>query len=118
MEFVYNVVVFLHLIGMASLVGGALIQMSSTGERVMNSAMRHGAVIQLITGLILTGMAEGIDDLDKDIPAAKIAVKLGVALIVVVLAEANRKRKPVPDLLFFLVFGLAVVNVAVAALWT
>jgi hypothetical protein len=117
MELVYNIVVFVHLIGMASLVGGALVQMSAPGERVINAPMRHGAGIQLITGLILVGMAEGIDDLDKDIPVAKIAVKLGVALVVIVLAEKNRNRKPVPDQLFFLVFGLAIVNVAVAALW-
>lgn len=117
MEIVYNLVVVVHLVGMASLVGGALVQMSSS-ERSMTGAIRHGAGTQLVTGLILAGMAEGIDDLDKDVPVAKIATKLVVAIIVVVLAETNRKRKPVPDALFFLVFGLALANVAVAALWT
>lgn len=118
MEFGYQLVLLLHFIGMASLVGGILIQISNRGAFEMNALIRHGVGTQIVTGIILTGMAEGLDELDKDIPVEKLGLKLVVAIVIAFLAERNRKRKPVGDTVFYVVAGLALVNVAVAALWT
>ena len=46
MVFVQNVLLFLHFIGLASLLGGFLVQLR-TVPRVINNAMLHGALLQL-----------------------------------------------------------------------
>ena len=60
-----------------------------SSPRVVNSAMVHGILTQLVTGVLLVGIAEA-DDADVD--HAKIGVKLAVAVVVAVLVFANRKR--------------------------
>jgi hypothetical protein len=117
-DLVYHLFVFVHLIGMASLVGGWLVQVRAPGRRWVHPAILHGALTQLVTGLVLVGLAEGVDSLDRDVDRAKIAVKLVVALLVVVLAMANRRRETLPDGVYVLLGVLAIGNVAVAALWT
>jgi len=59
MELVQNIVLILHLIGLASLLGGFLTQMKElkTGGRIA-PAMLHGAWLLLITGFALVGMVE------------------------------------------------------------
>jgi hypothetical protein len=117
MEFVYNLFLVLHFLGLASLIGGWLVQMRSPGERFINPAMLHGAATQLVTGLILVGLAEGADSLDRDIDNAKIGVKLLVVLVIGVLAWINRKRPTVPDGLYLLVGVLSIANVIIAVYW-
>jgi hypothetical protein len=117
MEFLYNLIVVLHFLGLASLIGGWLVQLRTPAERLINSAMLHGVLVQLVTGVILVGLAEGVDSLDRDVDNAKIGVKLLVALAVAVLCWLNRKRPIVPDGLYLLVGGLAIANVVVAVYW-
>jgi hypothetical protein len=116
-SFVYDVVLVLHFLGLASLIGGWLVQMRARGERYVSPAMLHGVLTLLVTGVILVGLAEGVETLERDIDNAKIAVKLGVALIVAVLAWFNRRRQTIPDGLYFVIGGLAVANVVVAVFW-
>lgn len=117
MEFVYDLVLVIHFLGLASLLGGCLVQLKPRDGRRVNAAMVHGAFTQVVTGVIMVGLAEGVDSLDKDVNTQKIAVKLLVALVVAVTCWANRKAEKAPDGLFFLVFGLSVANVAVAVFW-
>jgi hypothetical protein len=114
---VYDLFVFVHLIGMASLVGGWLVQVRAPGRRWVHPAILHGALTQLVSGLVLVGLAEGVSSLDKNVDSAKMAVKLVVALVVVVLAWANRRRETLPDGVYLILGVLAIGNVAVAALW-
>ncbi len=115
MEFVYHLLVVLHLLGMAAVVGGYLATMRS--PRVV-PAMVHGALTQLVTGLAMVGMRESkVVPGEEPLDHAKIGVKLLVALVVVVLAWRNRRRETVPGGVVHAIGGLAVVNVLVAALW-
>ncbi|WP_116947533.1 hypothetical protein [Jiangella endophytica] len=118
MEFVYDLVLVLHFFGLASLLGGIMVQLSARGGRVVNMAMLHGALTQLVTGVAMVGMAEGIDSLDKHIDNAKIGVKLVIVLIITALCFANRKRTAIADGLFFALFGLTAANVVIAVFWT
>lgn len=113
MEVVRQILLFLHLLGMASLVGGALVQMSAR-ERVVNTAMLYGATTQLVTGVLLVGVIQALED---EVDNTKIAVKLAVALVVTALVVVGRRRATVSEAVFFGVAGLAVVNVAVAVFW-
>ena len=64
MEFLYNLIVVLHFVGLASLLGGFIVQMKSPDKGV-NPAMLHGALTQLVTGVVLVGLLES-DVLDDE----------------------------------------------------
>jgi hypothetical protein len=114
-EIVYDLVVVLHFVGLASLLGGVLVQLRSSGERRILPAMNHGALTQLVTGLVIVGLGEAV--LDRDYDQVKVAVKLAVTLVVVVLVWVNRRRELVPDGLYALIGLLTLANVVVAVLW-
>ncbi|GGK36754.1 hypothetical protein [Nocardia camponoti] len=115
MEFVYNLVVVAHLLGMAAVVGGFV-----ASRPAISNLMLWGARAQIITGIVLAGMASGIDSLHKDPDTAKLAVKLVIALIVVALCEighADAKRGKQITWMTNVAGVLAIANVFVAALW-
>ncbi|MEV6280754.1 hypothetical protein [Nocardia sp. NPDC051832] len=116
MEFVYNLVVVTHLLGMAAVVGGY-----AAGQPKVNEVMVWGARAQIITGVILVGLAESIDSLGKDPNMVKIGIKLVISVLVAAFAEMGRadakRGKDIPWMTHA-AGGLAVVNVLVATLWT
>ena len=118
MEFVYNLVLVLHFIGVASLLGGAMVQLSARGGRTINAAMVHGALTQIVTGVAMAAMGGGIDSLGIDVNHAKLGVKMVVVLVVTVLCWMNRRKATIPDGLFFAVFGLSFANVVIAVFWS
>lgn len=115
MEIVYDVVLVLHFLGLASLIGGWLVQMRSRGERLVNPAMLHGALTQLLTGLAIVGIGEAA--LDREYDYAKITTKLVVTGVVLLLVWVNRRKPSVPDGLYFIIGGLSVLNVVLAVFW-
>lgn len=120
MEFVYDLTVAAHMLGLAALIGGYLVAVTrGTGALVPNQVMVWGARIQVLTGLILVGVAQGA--LDYDVDNTKIAVKLIVAIAVAGLTEVAaaraRKDKPVAAGMVHAAGALAIVNVLVATLW-
>ncbi len=115
MEIVYHVVVVLHLLGMAAIVGSWLAVVRA--PRMMPGFF-HGALTQLVTGLALVGMLEAdVVTRDEVLDHAKIGVKLAVALVVTVLVWVNRKREHVPRGVVHTIGGLALFNVVVAVFW-
>ncbi len=116
MDFIYNLVVILHFIGLASLVGGFIVQMSSPDKGV-NAAMFHGALIQLVTGLIMVGMVEG-GAIEDELNMTKISVKLAIVLVVTVLAFIGRKKTPPQVALWGAIGALSIANIFIAVLWS
>jgi hypothetical protein len=114
MEFVENALVVLHFIGLASLLGGFLVQLKSS-PRVVNNAMIHGVLTQLVTGLLLVGIAEG--DEDVEVNHAKIAVKLVVLLLIGALVLVNRKKDAISTAVWAAIGGLTVANIVIAVFW-
>ncbi len=114
MELLRDVLVFLHFIGLAALFGGLFVQLKAS-PRVANAAMWHGALTQLVTGVLLVGVIE-MGDL-YDLNHTKIGVKLLVALVIAVLVFLNRRKQALPDGLFFGLLGLTALNIAVAVFW-
>ena len=110
---VREIVLIVHFIGLASLLGGFLVQTKSA-PRVVNNAMVHGIITQLVTGVLLVGIAES-DDAPVD--HAKVGVKLTVAVIVAVLVFANRKRDVISTGAWALIGGLTIANIVVAVFW-
>lgn len=112
MAFVYDLLLILHFLGLAAIIGGYLTVLRSPRIVV---GMVHGALTQLVTGVAMVGLAQAA--LDEEVDNAKIGVKMLVALVVAVLAFANRRKEDVSPGVVHAVGGLAVLNVVVAVLW-
>ena len=120
MSFVFNILVVLHFLGLASLIGGFLVQIKTT-PRVINNAMFHGALTQLVTGILLVGLSYPLnksDPADYGLPDnAKITVKLLVLLVILGLIVANRKKPSITTGIWAAIGGLAILNVVIAVFW-
>jgi hypothetical protein len=104
---------FVHLIGMAALLGGGLAQITARAKRV-SRAMVDGALTQVVSGLLLVGVLEGQDE---TVDHAKIAVKFAVGLLIAVLVWINRRKPEIPTGLYGGIVALTLCNVAVAVFW-
>lgn len=119
MEFVYDVVVVLHFVGLAILLGAVLLQLTSP-EKTVTRWMFDGALTQLVTGLIMVGMLSGGllgDEAKEYVDHTKIAVKLVIVLVIAVLAFVGKKR-PAPQTVLWATIGvLTLANVVIAVFW-
>jgi hypothetical protein len=113
MQLAHQILVLFHLIGFAALLGGFLVQIRSK-EPEINASMLNGSFTLLITGLALVALEEvGPDPVNH----AKIAIKLVITVVIVVLVAKNRKFATIPRGLWGLIGGLTIANAAVAVLW-
>jgi hypothetical protein len=116
MDVLISVVLGLHIVGIAALLGGFLGQMKAmgAGEARVNPGMLHGAWTMLVTGLALVGLNQADD---HEVDNAKIAVKLTVLLAILALAYVNRDEERVGAPVFGTVGGLTTANVFIATVW-
>ncbi|GAA2941077.1 hypothetical protein [Streptomyces enissocaesilis] len=117
MDVLINVFVGLHIIGIASLLGGFLTQMKAMGAGTarFTPAMLHGALTMLITGVALVGLnqADG-----QSVNNLKIGIKLAVLVVILGLVYVKRDEEKAEKALFGAVGGLTVANIFIAVLWT
>lgn len=115
MEFLEHLLVLAHLLGMAAIIGSAVF----VARGVATPALVWGARAQLVTGLLLVGLAEAGDD---PVNHAKVGIKLVVAIAVAACAEIaaakDRKGQGARPQLVDGAGGLAVLNAAIAVLWS
>jgi hypothetical protein len=105
--------VLLHLIGFAALLGGLLVQVRAK-EPEVNASMLNGSFTLLLTGLALVTLEElGADQMNY----VKMAIKLLLMAVIVVLVVKNRKFVTIPRGLWGLIGGLTIANALVAVLW-
>lgn len=113
--------VVLHLVGMAALLGGFLVQIKALKAKTAEilPAMVHGAWTSLVTGVLLVGVAQwelalgGGEELDH----SKIAIKSVVVAIIVTLVMIHRKKKPVSGNVLGTIGALTFLNVVLAVFW-
>ncbi len=121
MDLVRSFFIVAHFVGLAAIVGPFLMQLRWKGQYAF-PVVFGGAITQLVTGLVLVGLAEMRD---VDIDYAKITVKLVIAIIIFVAAllgylkqrktEGGGGRELLP--FFHAAGGLALVNMALAVFW-
>lgn len=117
MDVLQKIILVLHLLGMAAIVGGWL---AARGHGGMSEVVVWGARAQLVTGLILVGIAEGMKAEGVALNYTKIGIKLLVAVIVVAFAEIGRARARRDESSSTALDAAGVggvLNVLVAALW-
>jgi apolipoprotein N-acyltransferase len=105
-----DVVLFIHLVGFGVLLGGGVVQLRDS-VKVINSAMLYGALTQVVSGIALVGVVEGMDE---TVDSTKVAIKFGIALVIALLCWVNRAKYGVPTGLFNAIVVLTLANVAVA----
>ena len=116
MEILKNLVLAVHIIGVAALLGGVLFQITSIrqGTARVLPVMMHGAWTMLVTGVALVGLQYPLGD---DVNNLKIGVKLAVLVVIVVIALLNRKRETIASWVLPTIGTLTVVNIVLATVW-
>jgi len=104
---------YVHLIGFALLLGGAVTQYL-TGQLRINQAMLWGSIVQVVSGIALSAPIRGDD---PEPPVAKIVVKLVLGLMIFVMVFFSRRRDAVNRGHFLATAGLALVTAAVGTFW-
>jgi hypothetical protein len=116
MEFLRLALVFLHLLGMAMLIGVFMLQAKAGREAPVNKGWLHGTGLMLITGLALMGLDPANDAVEYN--PIKIGVKLAVLVVIGVLAVVFLRKPAAPPWLNPVLGGLVVLNVGLAVFWT
>ncbi|MFF0112202.1 hypothetical protein [Streptomyces prasinus] len=117
MDVLIHLFVGLHIIGIASLLGGFLTQMKAMGQGTARfvPAMLHGALTMLVTGVVLVGLDQAQD---YSVDNIKIGVKLALLIVILGLVYVKRDDEKVDKSLFGLVGLLTTANIFIAVLWT
>ncbi len=115
MEILHTILVFLHIVGAAALLGGWLATFKTPTVGLFQFI---GAWVQLVTGILLVGLNEMGDG---SVNHVKIAVKLVILIVILVAAWIGRrkvkKNEPVSVGIAHTVGGLTLVNIALAVFW-
>ena len=120
-EILRNSLIVLHLVGLASLLGGFMTQMKAMAAKSAKvvPAMVHGAWTALVTGILLVGVAQWRIAMgaDFEIDHMKIGVKSLVVTVILILVMANRKKESVATPVFGAIGALTLTNVVLAVFW-
>jgi|SRR5215203_548475 hypothetical protein len=114
METARLILLVIHILGFAALIGGLLAQ-AKEPEKKVNGAMRDGVGTAFLAGLALVGVLQADD---VEVNNAKIGVKFGIGLVLLVLVMANTRKESIPKGLWAGLLVLAVAEVCVAVLWS
>jgi hypothetical protein len=116
MDVVRYLLIAVHLLGMAAIVGGWFAVLRE--PRVLPS-MVNGVRVQIVSGILLWGILEsGVADDAAEPDRVKLAVKFLVAIVIAGLAESNLKKgADVNPRVVHAIGGLAILNVLIAVLW-
>jgi hypothetical protein len=106
MDVAHQLLVLLHLVAFAALLGGALVQLRDP-EPEINAAMLHGSWLTLLSGLALWLLA---GPFGSDPELGLVVAKLVLSLFVTVLAVRNRRYLFIPRGLLGLIIALVLAS--------
>ena len=107
MDIVKFSILGLHLLGVAAIIWGLVSQLRAK-ERKPTIWAVMGARAQFVTGLVLVGLDY------RDLYLGRLAVKIGLAVIILGLMEAFRK-KPWPQVVYWGLWVLVAVEIGLAS---
>jgi peptidoglycan/LPS O-acetylase OafA/YrhL len=116
MTIVFSLLLFLHIVGAAMIVGYWI---ATIKEPTVHPRQRDGAFLQLLTGIAMMGIVPFMPDADPNYfkLGIKFAIGVAVAVLAVIGARKVKKGEPVTTGLAHGVGGLALVNIAIATIW-
>ena len=110
MESAQLALVFIHLLGMAAVVGGYFAGIRSVPKR-LSAGMVHGSLLQLLSGVLLLGLAEmGTEPVNH----AKFGIKIAITVVLLLISWPRRRAQEIPSGTYHAVGILALTNVAIA----
>ncbi|MBE2999032.1 hypothetical protein IDM40_10015 [Nocardiopsis sp. HNM0947] len=112
MSILASFLLFLHMIGLAGILAGVLMQLMTDNTKSVK-VLLHSALLQLVSGILLVGVYEMADL--ADVNHMKIGIKLVIALAIVVVGFVN-KRNPATKLAAA-AGVLGVLNIGLAVFW-
>jgi len=116
MELVRNILLLLHLAGMA----GILISLLRSRTTIATGLV-HSALTATVAGIALVGIRYPLHDSDPmkwPLPDnAKIGMKLLFVLIILALAFANRKKETISSNVWSFIGALTIGNIIIAVVW-
>jgi len=113
MDVAQHLLVLLHLVAFAALLGGALVQLRSR-EPEISTAMLHGAWAALASGVALWLLS---DSFDVRVSLAAMVVKTVVSAFVTLLVLLNRRFFSIPRGLLRLITLLVLAEAVIAVFW-
>lgn len=118
MEIALKILLILHLIGLAGLLGGVFLQIKDIVKDVATipAGMVHSGWLMAVTGVMMFGLHEAMDIATMD-SRIKIGVKTLILVVIMVLLMANRKKERVAAPIMWTIGALAVANICIAVLW-
>jgi hypothetical protein len=118
MSTLHSVILLLHLLSMAILVGGFASQAHSS-SRSISPGQKHASISALITGLLLVAFLETsqAETATAGLNHSKIALKLLISLALCILCFMPRAKRPWQK--GWLASGmLSITNTSIAVLWS
>jgi hypothetical protein len=116
MELTRNILLILHLAGMA----GILISLLASRTK-LSAGVTHSALLSFITGLALVGIRYPLVDADpvkwEAIDHVKISLKLIIVLAILIIAYVNKKKTSLSPMVLPWLGGLAISNIIIAYVW-
>lgn len=113
MTIVYDLLLFLHFVGLALLLGAFLVQVRDP-QKTVTRWMWDGALTQVVTGILMVGMLSMSMIPDETPNNAIVGVKLIIAIVIAVIAFIG-KRRPAPQVGLWAAIGiLTIVNMLIA----
>jgi hypothetical protein len=115
MTVLFNILLFLHLVGWATVLGGTIVTIR---DGKLPRAALHGVLTALVTGIAMVGIAHASDSVHYGRDTAWEITKLVVALVITgLIVYGTRRPEKVTRGLAGAVLGLTVLNVGIAAIW-
>jgi uncharacterized membrane protein HdeD (DUF308 family) len=114
MHLAQQLVVLVHLVGFAALLGGILVQVRAP-EPEVNATMLWGGWTELASGALLVVLALVAGD---PVDWGLVGVKTAVTLFLVLLLARNRRFLSVPRGLWLLMGLLTLLEAALSVLWS
>ena len=116
MELARNILLGLHLLGLA----GVLISLLVSRKK-LSAGVTHSALLAFVTGLALVGLRYPLVESDptkwESIDNLKITIKTLVVATILVLGFRYKKKEVLPVAIWGTLLGLTVINVTIAVWW-
>jgi hypothetical protein len=119
MSLIYDILVVLHFIGMAGLVGGLIVGVTEKPLRIKKTALHSGLLVLLagIFMIIVNSVQHASDSSVEMVDHAKVGVKLLVVAVILILGFKNLAKSEVAKKTYMTMLGLSLLNILIAVFW-
>ena len=120
MEITNTILYVVHMLSILGILVLLLLQWNKN-PRKLNAGVLHSALTALVAGVALVGIRHSLNATNATewplFDNTKIAVKLGIVLIILVIGYRNLKKPVLEKKTWLALLGLTLSNILIATLW-